>query len=196
MTKSEFLTHDELLQREPDLKSLQEAHKRLSTALPGAVADLEKLAANGSIMALLYLGNVYQTKLLDRERAREMYQAAYDQKALNAIFHLGGLYYSEGEFGKAVEIFSSGSLVNDSVSMFWLAMSHLKLKSANSDEIHSLLMNSAALGHIRARNQLGILYLKGRYGFERIPRGLLMYLTSIAQGFSVARRNSRDRRLW
>jgi TPR repeat protein len=194
-----FLNHEELLARERDVRVLDDAYSRLSDEPVRALKQFETLANNGSVLSMLYLANRYQRgPFEDLAKAEKWYRAAYEQRALNAVFGLGGLYYRQERLGAAEAVFSDGAANGDGVSMYWLASLYVKqgLLESKSEEIRNLLERSAALGQVNAKNQLGILYMKGRFGGRYLLRGLFLYLRSILDAFRVGYKDPDSRLLW
>lgn len=199
MTKrNKLLTHDELMAREPDVKRLQDAYALLAADPRRGVAELEELAGRGSVMSMLYLAQTFQQgPLADPGKTESWYRAAYEADSLNAVFGLGGFYYRENNYAEAEKVFREGASRGDGLSMYWSA-SVYTVAPGNTDrshEIRDLLERSMRLGQVRAKNSLGFLFMKGRYGVRNIPRGVFLYLSSLVDGFRIGYKDPTSRRL-
>jgi TPR repeat protein len=199
MANDSFLSHNELLSQEPDLTALQRAHRRLGDDRSGSIAELERLAAAGSVLSMMYLAQSFRAgPFMDAEKSKFWYERAFEKRAKNSIVNLGNAYVSSGEILKAKATFEIGVAEDDYPSMYRLARLYINHPhiGVTPDKIHDLLMKSHQGGQVRALNNLSFLYIKGRYGIKKIPLGCYYYILSLINGFRIGIKNPDDRRLW
>ena len=189
----------ELMAREPDLERLRQAHGFLSTNVARALADLETLAREGSVLSMLYLAQTYQLgPKPDPVKAERWYRSAYEKGSSTALFSLGTTYYRQGDYATAEKFFSEGVSKNDIPSMYWLATIYLvgPARPGHAEQARVLLEKAIQGGHVHAKHGLGLLYLKRRFGTRNMVRGLWLFLTGMIDAFRVTYRDPSSRRLW
>ena len=199
MDESSLKDHDTLMAQEPDVKRLQDAYALLRTDPPRALVELEELANRGSVVSMLYLGETYAKEpYVDRIKSEKWYKSAYHGGSATGLFALGALYYREGKYAEAEKTFADGVAKSDPVSMYWLASVYVvdARHRGKSTEIRTLLEKSATLGHIRAKHDLSLFLMKGRYGKRDVLKGIWLYITNLIDAFKVSYRDPTSWRLW
>ncbi|SON58433.1 hypothetical protein HDIA_P0024 (plasmid) [Hartmannibacter diazotrophicus] len=199
MTENRYYSHNELLQKEPDLAKLRHAHEKLRYSKDEAISELKDLASSGSILALNYLGDTYRRgDNTDYQEAAKWYRLAFEGGSINAIYHLGTLLLKMNYLKEAKEILEIGVKINDPPCYYWLARTYEELYPSGdrSGEIEKLLLSASKLGNATASTKLGLLYARGRYGLKKIPVGIYMYFTALLRGLRTLTKDRNDRRLW
>jgi len=198
MTERKLLDYDELMSREPNREALQAVHALLSKDKQAAISRLEQLAAQGSVMSMLYLAHVFERgELKNPKLAEEWHRTAYQHGALPGAFGLGSYHYDAGNLAAAERYFREGIIHNDPRSMYWLAtLFRRHFGDEKKAEVKNLLERSITLGHVRAKNSLSFLLMKGEYGLSSIPRGIFLYFSSLIDGFRVALKDPDSPLLW
>jgi TPR repeat protein len=198
---NKLMDERELMKLEPDVKRLSRAHTLLSIAPAEGIRDLEALAATGSVMAMLYLGQLYSLGQFGEdtnfEMAEKWYLSAYRHGSSSGLFNLGSLYYQSGKNTEAETIWSEGVAKDDAPSMYWLATLYLTdpYFGEKRGRAQELLEKAAAAGQVYAQMGLGIMYMRGRYGLGNIPRGLKLYLEGFVNAVCIKSHAPSDRRL-
>jgi len=197
-SKRNLIDYDKLMAAELDLGALRAAHALLSRDPRQAIPQLEALAARGSTMSMLYLAHVFRRgELKSPKDAEKWHRAAYERGALPAAFGLGAHYYDAGNIAEAEKYFSEGVAHDDPRAMFWLArLYRINFGNQKNAEVKNLLERSMALGHVRAKNRLAFLLMRGIYGISNVPRGVFLYVSSIVDGVRVANKDPDSPLLW
>jgi TPR repeat protein len=188
-----------LMQQEQNLDELRKAHALLSSNRSKGLVDLEALANNGSVLAMLYLANAYiSQKPPVYSLAEKLFRGAYERNSSRALFSLGVLYSKIGKYDEAERLFLEGNSEGDGPSMYGLArlyLSNIYFKNKRG-EAKYLLENAIKCGQVRAKIRLSYLFLSGAYGVFNIPRGLWLFFTGIPETVGVAYRDPHSQRLW
>jgi TPR repeat protein len=98
---------------EPDLAGLRRAYDLMSTDHSNAIARLEALASQGSIMSMLYIARSFATGGKSEEnsaKAAEWYRKAADKGSLFASYSLAKLYLTMNRAEEARKILESDAL--------------------------------------------------------------------------------------
>ena len=170
MTTSSLMGFNELVAREPDLKRLRDAYNLLSTNRTQAIDELEELANTGSVLSMEYLAHAYQSAPnIDPVKTEKWYKSAYERGSAKALINLAIHYHLCGNYVDAENIYKDGVSKNDCASMYWLANFYVERKryDVKSAEIRTLLERSAALGQVRAMQQLSLLYIQRMLGDKK-----------------------------
>lgn len=195
-----FLNVDQLASQEAgNIERLNNAKLLVAKDQKKAIEELEQLASSGSVLSMLYLGNLYKYGANpDLSKSETWYRAAYERRALDGVAGLGIHYLNQNRFEDADRVFTEGMNDNDSVSTYYLARSFvLNPKSTKSyQDINDLYEKAIELGQVRAKNQLAFNLMKGHLGFQNIARGVYLYCSSVVDGFRIGIRDPNDRRLW
>jgi len=150
--------------REPNLATLRSAHGHLRDDPRQALAEFGALANSGSIMSLVYIGDIFEEGLgVERSplKAEEFYRRAFEQ-------------------GSAEK--------NDPRSMYWLAFSFLK-DSRNRDQFDKAvqqLERASSLGHLHSTRKLGKILMAGHLGFGKFLYGLRIYVSTAFRAAQLA----------
>ena len=195
-----FLNVDQLASQEAgNIERFNNAKSLVAKDRKKAIEELEQLASSGSVLSMLYLGNLYKYgSNPDLSKSGTWYRAAYERGALDGIAGLGIHYLSQNRFEDADRVFTEGVNDNDSVSTYYLARSFvLNPKSRKSyQKIKELYERATDLGQVRSKNQLAFILMKGHLCFQNIARGVYLYFSSVVDGLRIAIRDPNDRRLW
>lgn len=95
--------------REPDLPRLYRAHALLEKDSASAIAELEALAALGSTMSMIYLGDTYKSgdgTKVDLTKSEFWYRRAAEAGSFLGCFLLGRLYLKLDRYADAKQAFT------------------------------------------------------------------------------------------
>jgi TPR repeat protein len=191
----DYLTHNQLLELEPDLEQLRTAYSRKNVDVNIAIQQLTALVKQGSVMAAIYLSDIYQTGS-DRNdtKAEHWYRVAFECKALNAVYYLGTLLLRQERLEEAKNVLRIGVDYDDPASQYWLARALIKSDGLGEEAIQ-LLEYAAAHGHVRALNSIARIYISGDPAGNRF-KGLKLFALSIWKAAEISAKDPNDRRLW
>lgn len=189
-----MLDDNSIWSSEPDLESLNRAHKLLESDPSTAFKELEKLAQEGSIMSMVYMGSTYHngsTIAKDDEKAEIWLHRASEAGSLFATHELGKLYLAKAEYAKAAELFSIGAECNYSPSLYRLATLYINGKGVAKDraKAKSMLETSANIGNLFAKRALALALIKGELGEREILKGVFLYIAAFPAVIGTASRN-------
>ena len=181
LKKDEEVSNLVAWENEPDLAALRRAYDLIGRDGPSAIDDLQRLARRGSLMSMVYLGNIYRRGEADvppdLTTAECWFRRAADKGSLVALFHLSILYLNQKRYPEAEAALTDGSRRDYAPSAYWLARLywHGPLDRRRPAEVVALLERAANAGHIWANRDLGIGYLRGSFGLRPF-RGLILLL--------------------
>lgn len=151
----------------------------------------------GSVSALEHIGEMYERGLIDGtkniEKAMEFYRKAADQGNAFAYFRLGGIYYKNHKYRKALKYFQSAHKLGErNVSSTMLGMIYgngLGGIEKNYQKAAYYYEEAAMKGNPQAMNLLAILYATGQ-GVEMDKiKAYQWWLKSARSGYSKAQQN-------
>ncbi len=180
--------------REPNIEALRSAQELLATDTPNALLALESLAEQGSVCSMWYLADAYSNGEFvtsDLEKARLWYTRAADAGWTPAFYLLGRTFLQAADEKSAFEAFSQGAAIGYLPSMYRLAKMHEDGCGTVRDIERSreLLQAATIRGHLFAKRDFAILYLKGSFDLTRALKGLrqLMSLGSDLIKITISR---------
>ncbi len=187
---------------EPALRSVREKRayemfkeKRYGEALP----IFREAAGMGSAWSHEMLGYLYWRGYgveVDRDRAIQRYEAAYDGGRSSVLSAIGRLHLSSGRPETALEWLRKDSPKPIS-SLYWqyrVLKEHLQLERY-SGESGDVLRKAADAGHIFAKRDLTLQMLSGREGFRMRFRGAREWLGLFPRMVRMAVKDVYDERL-
>jgi hypothetical protein len=170
---------DELWWKDSDRnRALVEEGYARSEADPEAAFRIHREAAEaGSAAALHVVAWHYHTGTVvaaDFERAADYYRRAIEKGSWMATIGYARLLADHGHFDECEGILRDGVRLDFVPAFFWLAQLRYERAPtrATCREIRPLLDYAAERGHPGAKQTLGRLLVKGRFGVLAIPRGI------------------------
>jgi uncharacterized protein len=186
--------------KEPDTTQLRNAYNLLESHFDQGRRILEKLAENGSVASMFYLGDAYASGRFGSKNlleAKKWYERAESKEWIPASYRLGRIYFSLGDYASALQAFSRGADKGYPPAIYRLGMMYIEGRgvSRNLDEGRRFLTAAIADGHLFAKRDLAGLYIRGKCGRLNIPKGLVMMLSLILEMAAITvRRGWRDQR--
>jgi TPR repeat protein len=186
--------------KEPDLPRYRHAIALRESNPTEAFDELRDLAKLGSEASMLLLGRTYHVGAglpQDRSLAETWYRRAMDAGSVKGGYALGILFMQHGEFQNAFEAFEHGASRGFAPSLNKLGMLYLSgdVGIPNMERGRTLLERASALGHVYGRRNLGVLFIKGKFGPLLIPRGIMLFLSALKNGWNVYMRNPNSEHL-
>ncbi len=187
-------------QLEPDLAALDRAYRLVEVDAATAIKDLRALAARGSTMSQVYLGNIYRRGeggvSANLEESELWFRRAAEGGSLVALFHLAAIDLNQGRYAEGESTLKSAAKRNYSPAIYWLARLYWRgpKEWRRLPEARQLLEQAAGLGHIWAKRDLGKGYMAGTFGFRPL-RGARSFLSGAYCFFREAQRDPRSQRL-
>ena len=165
-----------------------EAAELFKSDRQAAVAHFIKLADEGSTYAMRWVGTVYWSGLgvpSDLERAEEYFRRGLCAGSWIATLSYANLLYKRGAHGEWPRTLADGVDNGFIPSFFWQAWYTYRLNPSRkaAEEIRPLLLKASEAGHPGAKAMLARLTAMGRFGLRRIPEGLRMVWTMLAEIF-------------
>src|SRR5262249_14395231 len=111
--------------REPDVDRLRKAGDLLETDASTALTELEALADQGSIQAMLQLGWAYGSAMgvqKDQTKQIEWYKRAAAEGSVDASYRLARIFRNDGAAGAAIPWLEHGALRGYAPSVYRLGM--------------------------------------------------------------------------
>ena len=185
---------------EPDMQLLSRLHEMLSTNPAAALSGLKELASRGSRMSMNYIGEAYRKGLgtpIDISQSTEWYRRATEAGSVRASYEVGRNYLDIQDFGKALDAFSLGVAKEYSPSLNMLGTMHMEGSGVPVDlgKARELFERAASQGHFFSKRHLAYLLMKGKFGFWRRPKGVLLLLSAMKDMFMVVLRDPLSDRL-
>lgn len=173
--------------REPNLRQLKQAYENWKAHRPGAIGQLEWLAANESAVAMLCLGDAHRLgRGAERNiaTAEKWYRRAAEAGSPRGHFQLGHMYLLQGgilEGRRELEIAHAEGYVP---ATRVLAQSYLVSKTDNQDRAKArhLFEFAAMRGSIYSESALAWMLIRGDRGLLGKLRGVYHLLHAL---FSV-----------
>jgi TPR repeat protein len=179
---------------EPDLERLRRARAMLKGDQTAGLRELADLADRGSLMSMVYLGWAYcRGEGVDKnlELGESWLRRAMVAGSALASFHLGMLYKEKNNLNGAFEAFSFGADHNFAASMYRLGVIYRRGYGVapNREKARELWKKAASYGHAFAMRNLAFCMISGECGISMVPRGVMLWLSSI---LSVIRISAKD----
>ena len=175
---------------EPDLDRLRRARAMLATKPGPAIIELSALAGRGSIMSMVYLGEVYangEIAQLDLEEAEKWYRRAADSGSVRAQYYLGRLYGRLNRFQEAERALRCASDFDFHPALHSLGLMYLFWTGVPKDVARSkqLLARASSLGNVPARGALAWILMKHCRGTVAKLKGGWLYISAFLMGITV-----------
>lgn len=165
-----------------------------------ALPLLKAAAQAGDGWASLYLGWMSQKGIampLDLAEAERFYSSALDKGVRDAAYYLGAMYMESGNYSVALRHLDDAAKSGGNASAaYWAYRLHEEGKGVAVDHSRATeyLLLASRLGHVYAKRDYAKQMLKGRFGYLRIPLGLVLLLSNIFTTIGIAN-NPEDYRL-
>jgi hypothetical protein len=180
---------------EPDVPALKHAYALFKQDKAAAMPVLEGLAQKGSLMAMIYLGGQYSGSVpencRDIERAIFWYKMAFDRGAVFASYYLGDAYLRANKYVDAMRTLEWGAERKFVLAMWLLGLVYYQgiAIPKNLFKTKSMWEAAAALGHVRSKRSLALLYMRRQFGLQNVLKGMLLFLEALWDAIQIARRN-------
>ena len=157
-----------------------------------AIARMEALAFKGSIMAILYVadamrtGWIYGEKYL--ERAEGWYQVAVNAGSVRALHNLGLTQRDRGDDGSAIANISAAISKNYPPAMNSMATMKFRgeVVAKDLEGARMLWKRASSLGHVPSSRNLAAAYSNGKFGWYRVPLGLIISVRAAIQSANAS----------
>jgi uncharacterized protein len=181
-------------ERPEHLPALNAAYNALQAGQQQEALKLfEKLAEEGSATAWINLGWMYQSGSgvqRDLAHAQRCYERAMTTGSQMAEHYLASVHRQRGEFIQALQHYERAARAGCLPSIYWAGTMHLKGEGTSADSQKALryLTEAATRGHVFARRDLAIGYIRGSFGDRRIVKGMQEWVGAVIAGSLLARR--------
>ncbi|TAL80809.1 MAG: sel1 repeat family protein [Beijerinckiaceae bacterium] len=179
-----LIEDSELWDREPDLVSLRQAHALLKSNPGKAITDLQRLAEQGSVMSMVYVGAAYRRGAgvpRNDSEAEQWFRRASTGGSIFASHELGKILLERQEYQDAALLFVRCAALNYSPSLYRLAVLSMNGDGVEKDLLKSrqLLEQASAQGSVIAKRALGIALIKGHLGKREVVRGIRIFASAL-----------------
>ena len=157
-----------------------------------AVKCYMQLAMKGNVVSQEFLGGLYlkgeKGVGINLVEANKWLTKAADSGSVKARYLLGIAAFKRGSVSDAVKLFSSAGKDGYSAGYYQLGKMYYFGSGVTRDEdkAYEWFHKAADMGHIFAKRQLSIMLLKGYRGMLYVPRGMILFITSILVGIRSA----------
>lgn len=180
---SQNVSIEELWQREKDLDLLSDAYLKLQTDGEAAINDLATLSRQGSIAAKWYLGDAYYSgKFVTKNlsMSSQWFMELADEGVPFAFLMLGRIDVERGDAASAAKWYERGANVGYLPCVYRQGELLCENQAHDKRELGKRLVETAIeRGSLPARRGLGILYLKGQFGWIKFGYGLYLLLSLV-----------------
>jgi hypothetical protein len=165
--------------KEVDIESLTEASKIWSDNPEGAFAIYSELAEQGSIYAMIELGNCYgkgHGTLADFDMAYEWHNRAIEYGSWFATLNYADVLFEHEYFDECEKELEDGIASEFMPAFFWLAWYRIQRNKSRSTfrAVRPLLERAASEGHLAAKHYFAAYMAMGRFGFMEMRTGFRM----------------------
>lgn len=169
---------------EPDQARLYRAHNMLQTSPVAALRELKELAALGSVMSMVYLGDAYKLGKgtdISLPDAESWYRRAADTGSPLGIYFLGRLYFASKRYTQAIEVFSVAAESDYAPAVHFLGRMYASGKGVKKDLVKAelLLERASKSGSVLAKGVLAHLLTHTNASPSRFARGALLYVSAL-----------------
>lgn len=182
---------EDLWAGETNIDETRHAYELLQRDSARAVVRLAALANSGSLMSMVYLGHAYATgkaPTVDQAEAEYWFRRASDGGSLLGLYFLGKLQFSQNRYSEAQKAFEVSANGGNPLAMATLGRMYLNGVGLPKD-VHAakkLLTSAAGQGHLIAKSDLSLSFLRGDFGnFSRL-KGMWLRLTVILDALRIA----------
>ena len=188
---------------EPFASSIEDAMELRESDPTEFVKILEKLAKNGSVLSMIYLGDVYANGRgvpIDIDRGLKWYERASERGSIEATHRLARWNWSYDDYDKTMQLLLINSRKGFSPAMYLLGLMYLSDKHTKSDVLLAIKYWKSAeeQGHLLAKRRLSILLRNGELGIIGRVKGYLKLVNMLPKFvyFSMKFPNSDRLRDW
>lgn len=178
------------IENEPDVVALRNARSALSTNPSQAINALEELAARGSLLSRIYLGQAFLSGIggaVDLNASEKWYRSAAESGSVFAFYCLGRVYLRMKDYTRAEEAFRKAATDDYPPALRMLGFMYLRGYTGFRDwnRAKELLEQATAKGDFYAKGYLAGLLVHGPSWFVfRSPfrpretfRGLVLWFS-------------------
>jgi TPR repeat protein len=161
---------------------LKHAYRNLASGRNhDAMVGFQALENKGVVQAKTYMGFIYERGLgvpADSAAAERYYRQAAEQNDILSQRYLARLLKEEGRNEEALTWYLKAAEGGSASDEYWLYMMYKRgiAAAANANNAMKHLEKSASMGHIFAKRDLALAYLRGSFGVSGRLRGLPMLL--------------------
>jgi TPR repeat protein len=179
---------------------LKDAYRNLASGRNhDAIVGFQALENKGVVEAKRYMGFIYERGLgvpADSATAERYYRQAAEQNDILSQRYLARLLKELGRNEEALKWYSRAAESGSASAEYWLYVMYKRGIGAavNANSAMQHLERSALKGHLFAKRDLALAYLRGSFGVSGRLRGLPMLLMTFFKFSSVLGANSDDLR--
>jgi len=156
----------------------------LRTAPEQAIAELQALAQNGSVLSMVYLGHAFRNgtgTAVDLQKSDEWYRLATERGSALAPGILGAYYYDTGQYSLAETYFKISAERNYLPAVFRIGKFYLDAPTGDRQLVKArdYLEQATAGGHVVAKRVLGGLLIQGNFGLSQRLRGAWLVASAL-----------------
>ncbi len=179
---------------------------RQKTDPEGVIAELQSLAENHSLRAMVALGWTYWKGVgtaVDLSQAEYWYGRACEESKgcgevdKEAVYKCGEFYLQNHRYDMACASLQRGAALGHVGCLRMLARMYINGLGIDKDpeKGREYLERAAINGNVFAKRDLARLLLSGAFGWKNRVKGWRMFLRAAKEGFRIARYDPKDKRL-
>jgi uncharacterized protein len=181
-----MLSVQEHFDAEPDLARLRDARLRLNREPERALQELKWLAARGSVMSLIYIGETYargRGVKVDLEQAMSWYKQAAQTGSALALHLLGRAYFKQKRIEEALACFRQAAAQDYPPSLYFLGRMNCWGigMPRNIEEGTRLFERAMNLGNLPAKGAFAKMLLVYHHGILERLRGVWLRISVSAE---------------
>jgi TPR repeat protein len=178
-------------QGEPDLAALSAAHELLKKEPERALPILAKVADEGSLLSMIYLGDAYRKGIgvsVDIAEAKKWLRRATDAGSRVAPHQLGLVHLDLKEYQQAEEMFRLGASWHYLPSLYRLGVMFADGVGTTPQPVlaREFFESASSRGHVFAKRRLASMLLRGSGGSVNIPRGVWLFVSGFIDAITGA----------
>jgi len=156
-----------------------------------ALVAYEELARTGDPNCQVFLGWMYHQGLgipKDEQKALDWFRRAASLGSKVGAFYCGRSAVYSGSYDDAIRWLLKAAAQDYSPALLWLGLIHLRGLGVSPDPRKgiSYLERAADAGNLFALRELGLLMVRGKLGFMKIPLGLIVVPYAVITGIVTA----------
>lgn len=176
---------------EPDLEELRAVRRLPQSDAAVAVRRLQVLAERGSPVSMYLLGAHFgagKGVVKSEAEAERWFRKAARAGSVEGSYRLAMTLYRQGRFDEAASEYEKLAAIDFTPAMNKLGKMYLQGRGVgrNLNKAKALWEAASARGHLRARRSLGGLLASGQCGLGKIPEGLGLIASAVANTLRVA----------